>query len=195
MIKGFFLCLAVLLVGSGLMVTGSAQGRRHEGFSISTGPGRTITDCSQIRVSVRYGQVFSNEQTQTLPGSTSPLQIQAPKNGGIHVQGYRGGDYVIKTCMYATGDSVEEARSILAQLSLSTNNGQLTVNGPSGNDWIAYLIVQAPNGSVIEMDSTNGPIGVSDFSGTVTARTQNGPISFEDVTGQARAEASRRHRP
>ena len=189
MIRRFFLCLTVLLVGSGMMLTGSAQKRKHDGFSISTGPGKTITDCSQVRVTLHNGEVVSSEQTQTLPGSTSPLQVQAPLNGGIHVQGYRGGDYVIKTCMYAAGDSVEEARSVLAQLSLSSNNGRLTVNGPSTGTWVAYLLIQAPNGSVMEMESTNGPIGVSDFSGTIQARTRNGPISFEDVTGQARAEA------
>ncbi len=189
MIRSFFLCLTVLLVGSGMMLTGSAQGRKHQGFSISTGPGKTITDCSQIRVTVHDGQVIGTEQTQTLPGSISPLQVQAPINGGIHVQGYRGGDYVIKTCMYATGDTVEEARSVLSQLSLSSNNGRLTVNGPGSGTWVAYLIIQAPNGAAIEMEAINGPIGVSDFSGSVQARTKNGPISFEDVSGQARAEA------
>jgi DUF4097 and DUF4098 domain-containing protein YvlB len=91
--------------------------------------------------------------------------------------------------MYATGDSVEEARSVLAQLSFSSSNGRLTVNGPSSGTWVAYLIIQAPNGSVMEMESTNGPIGVSDFSGSVHARTRNGPITLEDISGQARAEA------
>jgi hypothetical protein len=189
MIRSFFVCLTILLVGSGMMLTGSAQRRKHDGFSISTGPGKTITDCSQVRVTLHDGEVLRSEQTQTLPGSTSPLQVQAPNRGGIQVQGWKGGDYVIKTCLYASGDNVEEARSVLAQISLSSNNGRLTVNGPRDGMWVAFLLIQAPNGAVMEMESTNGPIGVSGFSGSVQARTQNGPITFEDVSGQARAEA------
>jgi len=40
----------------------------------------------------------------------------------------------------------------------------------------------------LDLAGINGPVGVSDFSGTIQARNQNGPISFRDVTGQVRAD-------
>jgi hypothetical protein len=189
MIRSFFVCLTILLVGSGMMLTGAAQERKHQGFSISTGPDKVISDCSQVRVTMRDAELARTEQTYTLPLSASALQIQAPHRGGIHVQGWKGGEYLIKACLSAAGDNAQEAQAVLAQLSLSVNNGQVTVNGPTGGMWVAYLIIQAPDGAALEMSSTNGPIGVSDFSGSVQARTLNGPITLQNVGGQIRADA------
>ncbi|HEX5736436.1 MAG TPA: hypothetical protein VF131_26635 [Blastocatellia bacterium] len=189
MIRSFFVCLMILLVGSGMMLTGAAQGKKHGGFSISTGPEKTISDCSQIRITHRDAEVARAEQSYTLPRSTSPLQVQAPRNGGIHVQGWKGGEFSITACLSAAGDTSQEAQGFLAQISVSTSNGRVTVNGPTGATWVAYLIIQAPDGSALELESTNGPVGVSDFSGTVQARTQNGPITLHDVNGQVRADA------
>ena len=190
MIRSFFVCLVILLVGCGMMLTGAAQNRRHQGFSISTGPEKIISDCSQIRVTHRDAEVARTEQSYTLPRSTAPLQVQAPRNGGIQVQGWKGGEFLIKACLSAAGDTAQEAQGFLAQVALSVSNGRVTVNGPTTDvTWVAYLIIQAPDGSALELESTNGPVGVSDFSGTVQARTQNGPITLRDVNGQVRADA------
>ena len=189
MIRSFFVCLTILLVGSGMMLTGGAQERKHHGFSISTGPDRMITDCSQIKVTSRDAEVARTEQSHALSSSTSPLQVQAPRNGGIHVQGWKGGEFSIKACISAAGDTAQEAQSVLAQIALSVSNGRVTVTGPTGPNWVAYLIVQAPDGTALELESTNGPIGISDFSGSVQARTLNGPITLRDVNGEVRADA------
>ncbi|HJQ70794.1 MAG TPA: hypothetical protein VKA70_17600 [Blastocatellia bacterium] len=189
MIRTFLVCLTILLVGSGMVLTGAAQNKRNRGFSISTGSERDITDCSQIRMTSREGEMARTEESYTLPRSSAPLQVQAPRNGGIHVEGWKGGEFSITACISAIGDTMQEAQGFLAQISVSASSGRVTVNGPAEGTWIAYLIIRAPDGSSLDLSSTNGPIGVSDFTGNVQARTQNGPITLHDVNGQVKADA------
>ena len=191
MIKMSLLFLMIALAVSGLTCnTEAGQKRKHQGFSISTGPGKTISDCSQVRLTVRDGEVAQAEQTKIIPqNSLSSLQIQAPQNGGIHVEGWSRSEYSIRACLAAAGDSVAEAKTVLDQLSLSVRDGRVTIEGPSGETWIGYLLIQAPNGAAIELESTNGPISFNAISASIQARTLNGPISFSDVTGQVRAHA------
>src|SRR5437867_1541702 len=68
------------------------------------------------------------------------------------------------------------------------SDGKVTIEGPSSQEWLAYLTIQAPNGAVLDLAGINGPVGVSDFTGNIQARNQNGPISFHGVSGQVRAE-------
>src|SRR6185503_21335288 len=52
-----------------------------------------------------------------------------------------------------------------------------------------YLMIRAPNGVTLDLNSTNGPISVGDFSGVVQSHSVNGPTSFKNVTGQVQANA------
>ena len=182
--------LMVALAGFSLAQSAEAgQGRRHQGFSISTGPDKELRDCSQVRLTVPDAEVLRAEQAMTVPQNSAPLRIQAPHHGGIFVQGWDRGEYAIKACLAAAGDNAAEAKALLDQLSLSVRDGQVTVQGPGGEAWIGYLLVQAPNGASLDLESTNGPIGLNAISANVQARTTNGPISFTGVDGQIKAHA------
>jgi DUF4097 and DUF4098 domain-containing protein YvlB len=191
MIKASFLALTIALAVSGLAYNAEAgQERKHQGFSITTGPGKTIDDCSQVRLKVSDAEVVRSEQTKTIPrNSISSLQIQAPHHGGIYIQGWDRDEYSIKACLGAAGDSPAEAKALMDQLSLSIQDGQVTVRGPGGETWVGYLLVHAPNGASLELAATNGPISLNGISASVKAQTTNGPISFNDVGGQVRAHA------
>src|SRR6266446_4729104 len=167
------LFLTVLVLGCWLIFEpAGAQERKHRGTSIS-GDGETVR--SQL--------------VQSVPRSAiSALQIRSSKNGGIHVQGWSRDEYSITACLAAGGDNANEAKALLDQLRLSVSDGKVTVEGPSSQEWLAYLIIQAPNGAVLDLAGINGPVGVSDFTGNIQARNQNGPISFHGVSGQVRAE-------
>lgn len=163
--------------------------RKHRNTTISTNGDKGITDCGDVRMEIGDGETLRSQLTQTVPRSAiTTLQVRSARNGGIHVQGWGRDEYSITACLAAGGDSANEAKALLDQLKLTVNNGNVTVEGPSSQDWLAYLIIQAPNGSSLDLSGINGPVGVSDFSGTIQARNQNGPISFRDVTGQVRAD-------
>ena len=189
--KKHFLYMMAAFICVGLCYgTGTAQERKHRGFSISTGPEKDIRDCSQMRLTVRDGEVVRSEQVKTIPqNAASTLRIKAPTNGGVYVVGWDRSEYAIKACLGAAGDDVADAKALLDQLSLSVSDGQVTVTGPSGGSWVGYLLVQAPNGSSLDLSATNGPLGISSITATIEARSTNGPISFSGVAGQVRARA------
>lgn len=185
------LVFAVVVFGAYLVLEPtSAQRKRTHSVTISTDGDAPITDCGQVKMLIGYdGGTAGADQTEILPRSAiSTLTVRTPQNGGVHVQGWNREEYKITACLAAGGQSESEAKATLTRLKLSVNNGQVTVEGPSPRDWVAYLIIQAPNGAVLDLSSTNGPIGVDDFSGTIQARSTNGPITFREVTGQVRAD-------
>lgn len=183
----------VLVLGSFLIFEpAGAQDRRHgnnTSTSISTGPEKTITECGQVRMRIGDGETARSQLAQTIPrSSVSTLQVGSSRHGGIHVQGWNRDEYSITACLAAGGDNATEAQTLLEQVKLSVQNGKVILEGPNPHDWMAFLLIQAPNGAVLDLESNNGPIGVSDFSGNIQARNNNGPITFHDVTGQVRAE-------
>lgn len=184
-----YLMAAFVCVGL-CYATGAAQKRSYQGFSISTGPGKGLRDCSQVKLTVHDGEVVRSEQTKSIPQNPgSPLKIQAPGHGGVYVEGWDRSEYSVKACLGAVGDNAADAKAILDQISISVRDGQVTVTGPDRELWVGYLLVQAPNGSTLDLSATNGPISLSSITASVEARTTNGPISFSDVAGQIRARA------
>lgn len=183
------LFLTVLVIGCCLIFEpAGAQNRKHRGgTTISTDGNKEINDCGDVRIEIGDGETLRSQLVQTVPGSAA-LQVRSARNGGIHVQGWNRSEYSITACLAAGGDNANEAKALLDQLKLSVSNGKVTVEGPSSQDWIAYLIIQAPNGATLDLAGINGPVGVSNFSGNIQARNQNGPIDFHNVSGQVRAE-------
>jgi len=182
--------LTMILVGSFLLFEpANAQQKRHRNTTMSIDDEKLIGDCEQVRIRIGDGETARSELVQTLPRSAAAsLTVQSPQQGGIHVQGWNSGEYSIKACLAAAGDSAADAKAILDQIKLSIQDGQVILRGPKPEDWIAFLIIQAPNGAVLDLSSTNGPIGVNGFSGSIHARNTNGPVTFHDVGGQVRAE-------
>ncbi|HSE38020.1 MAG TPA: DUF4097 family beta strand repeat-containing protein [Blastocatellia bacterium] len=189
--KRTMLLVTVFSIGCFLIVepANAQDKRRTRNTTISTNGERRITDCEQVRIQIGDGEAIRSKLMQTVPRSSiSTLQVRASKNGGIHVQGWDRNEYSITACLAAAGEDTNDAKALLDQLKLSVSSGQVTVEGPSPQDWMAFLIIQAPNGADLDLSSGNGPIGVSDFTGNIQARNQNGPISFHDVNGQTSAD-------
>jgi hypothetical protein len=186
----FFLSLAAVVCGASLIFEpASAEQKRNHNITLSTDGDSPISECGQVTMRVGDGETARVVHMQVLPKSAiSTLTVRAPQNGGVHVQGSNREDYKIMACLAAGGQTESEAKAILDQLKLSVTNGQVSVEGPGTRDWVAYFIIQAPNGAVLDLSSNNGPIGVDDFSGTIEARSKNGPITFREVGGQVRAD-------
>jgi len=183
------LLTAILMTGALLLFQpAGAQEKRHHGTTISTNGEKDITDCSQIRMEIGDGETIRSQLVQSIPRSAAAaLQVRASTNGGIHVQGWNGSDYSVTACLAAAGDN-GNGKAILDQIKLSVLDGKVTVEGPNSSDWFAFLIIQAPTGSSLNLESGNGPIAVSNFSGTVQAKNVNGPITLRDVNGQVKAD-------
>jgi hypothetical protein len=185
------LFLTVLVLGCGLIFEpAGAQDRKHRGTTISTSGEGPVTECGQVRMRVGDGGETARSQLmQTLSRSeVSTLQVKSTRNGGVQVQGWNRDEYSVTACLAAGGDNAGEAQALLSRVTLSVREGKVVVDGPNPQDWIAYVLIQAPNGANLDLESNNGPIEVVNFSGIVQARNHNGPITFQDVSGQVRAD-------
>lgn len=185
------LFLLVAVFGAALIFEPiSARQKRHNSTTISIDDEKELTDCGQIKLLISDAEQARSELVQTVSRSAAAtLRVDPPRNGGVHVQGWNSDEYSIKACLAASGATTADAKAILDQIKLSVRDGRVTVEGPTPQDWIGYLIIRAPNGVVLDLSSKNGPIGVSDFSGAIQAHSVNGPITFRNVTGQVQANA------
>lgn len=187
--KKTMLFLTGLVIGCFLIFEpAGAQERQRRNTTISTNGDKRITDCEQVRMQIGDGETVRSQLTRTIPRSAiSTLKVRSSRNGGMHVQGWNRDEYSITACLAVAGENASDAKALFDQLKLVVTDSLVTVEGPGPQDWMAYLIIQAPNGAALDLSSGNGPIGVSDFTGNIQARNQNGPISFHDVNGQTSA--------
>lgn len=188
MLQRLFLCLVSGLLSLGL--TASEGQRWSHSTRVNVGDQGVLNSCDQIDIRFDGAQMFRTEETRSISKSAAPkLVITDFRNGGIHVQGSDVNEYVVTACKAAGAVSVAGAKAIVDQISLSIRDGRVSIAGASDDDWIVYLIVQAPRGGVLDLETRNGPIGLRGFSGRAVARTTNGPISLKNCAGDIDAAA------
>ena len=180
--------VALAALGSVLSPESPAQGRR---VSLEA------ADCSQINMTFGDYEVARAEQHTTVPVSAGTLDIRPESNGGVQIQRGAGSAYGITACVAAGARRTADAQAAADGVRLVIEGSRVRVSGGnlagSRNDvqsWSVQLIVTAPDGASIDVETSNGPIGVDGFSGTLVARASNGPISFDEVTGSIKARAS-----
>jgi len=152
-------------------------------------------DCSRHNMMFGDYEVARAEQFVTVPVTGSALDIRPESNGGVQIERGTGSTFGITACIGAGARSRAEAQAAADGVRVVIEGNRVRVAGVSGsrNDvqsWSVQLIVTAPEGSSIDVETSNGPIGVSGFSGTLSARASNGPISLNEVIGQVKARAS-----
>ena len=92
-------------------------------------------------------------------------------------------------CKAAAGPE-DEAERVLSQIQLSVQPGRVSTSGPgSEEDWTVYLLMRVPRAATLAMETMNGPLGLYDVDGKVTAKTHNGPIHLRNFSGEAEITA------
>jgi hypothetical protein len=152
-------------------------------------------DCSQINTMYGDYEVGRAEQHATVPLSAGTLEVRPEWNGGVRIERGTGAAYGITACIGAGARTRAEAQAAADNVRLVIDGSRVRVTGTgdSGSrirSSSVQLIVTAPDGSNIDAETANGPIGVSGFSGTLTANASNGPIALNDVTGTVKARAA-----
>jgi len=162
-----------------------AQNRRNSA-SLSMDSGRTVTSCSDLRVTYDRRPALADEAEMSLSQSqVSELQIQT-SDSGIYVTGWDRNEYSIKTCKAVPPDA-PDAPGTLREITTTNSNGRISVDGPAGRDWMANLIVRVPRGSGMNLQTVNGPLQLRDLAGTIRVTASNGPISLQNVGGSVQA--------
>lgn len=160
-------------------------------MNINGGRREPITDCSDLRIRFDDRDALVKSEERTVSKAEAPtFRVRPHKNGGVQVWGWDKDAYSVTACKAASNEDGEGER-ILSQIHFSVQNGEVTTDGPSGenDDWTVYLLIRSPRSATIDLETTNGPLSFYSVDGKLTAHTTNGPISLHDFTGDGTVEA------
>jgi hypothetical protein len=181
------ICGALILAAALSVYRLSTAGTSGQNVSIRTPDDRSPRTCADLTVTFDDEAAITAEDHLAVPRGGTALTLRAPATGGIFVIGVARSDFGITVCKAIAPSSNAQAQ--LASIHASTTSGTVTVNGPNGERWVAYMLVEAPREGAIDLEALNGPLEVRDFGGTTAARTTNGPINLANVTGTVTARA------
>jgi DUF4097 and DUF4098 domain-containing protein YvlB len=147
-------------------------------------------DCSRMTATFGDDQVAHAVQHVVVPLSVGTLDVRPGANGGVRIERGAGDGFSITACIAAGAATREEAQRAAEAVTLSVQGNRVRVADVSdARHWSVQLIIEAPRGAQIDVETANGPIGIHGVDGSFTARASNGPITVEDVSGAVRAVA------
>jgi len=176
----------IVALALGRLMPAAEQGRRVD---------LEAADCTNINQMFGDFEVARATQRTTVPVSAGTLEVRPDVNGGVRIERGPGGVYGITACIGAGAATRAEAQAAADGVRLEVDGNRVRVRDQAGarssvRSWSVQLIVSAPDGSSIDAETSNGPIGVKDFNGTLDLRASNGPISVHGVDGTVKARAS-----
>ena len=180
-------CLLTILAVAWLLLPSATSSGQN--FNLSTdedGP----NDCSSLKVQFNNRPAARAEQSLTIATSQSFIRMTAPRHGGIRVRGVTRSDILVRVCKAVPAEGQGSGSAQLERIVGTVTGTAVTVTGPAHNRWVAFpLLVDAPDGAMLDLEATNGPLDIRDFRGLARATTTNGPIGLANVAGEVTARA------
>jgi hypothetical protein len=122
------------------------------------------------------------------------LNVDARENGGISIHAWDRDSVEVHERIQASGYSSSEAADIGHQVRVSVNDARVRADGPSSgrrnSSWSVSYDIWVPRSVNLDLQATNGPIGINGTRGSVNASTVNGPLSLIGLSGQVHARTS-----
>jgi putative adhesin len=118
------------------------------------------------------------------------LDVEPDANGGVEVEGWDLDSVAITLRVQAEAATAEQARALAGQVRIETGRGSIRVTGPSRGrrqQWSATLIVRAPRKTDLSARTENGPLSAEGLSGRLDLHATNGPVSLSRLAGEVRA--------
>src|SRR5262245_16345264 len=155
-------------------------------YGVSAGGQRRVdleaADCSTINQMFGDYEVARATQHLSVPVTAGTLELRPGANGGAHIERGAGGVYDITACIAAGARTRAEAQAAVDGVRVEVQGARVRVRDEGRSDGVrtmsVQLIVTAPDGASIDAETSNGPLGVRDFTGTLDLRASNGPISI-----------------
>ena len=147
--------------------------------------------CSGIHMRFGDRATARGEETITLSRAEARgLVLEGSRHGGVTVRGGDANTFSVTACKAAAGDDEAAAGAVLAKIALRASGGRVTIEGPAGEGWSGFLVVTAPRDADFSVEGSNGPVSLSNLSGTLGVKTANGPVSLSSLTGTVTVDAA-----
>jgi hypothetical protein len=166
-----------------LLIPTSGTAARHYNLSIN---GDNPERCSDLKVKSSNGEASMAEQSFSFAKGEAPvLELSGADHGIIRVKGWDRPEYSIQACKIAAAETMAAAEQIARSITVGRSGGRFFTNTPAANDsdWEVYYIVRAPKDANLDLDTKNGPIEVSDITGSTKVRAINGPVAVKGMAG------------
>lgn len=110
-------------------------------------------------------------------------------------------EVVVRARLITQAETMDDARAIAKEVTISLNNGRLEATGPrsswssgwrSGNrrSWHVSYRAEVPARYDLNLDAANGAISVEGVNGALELETANGSMTLVDLGGRVRARTS-----
>ena len=120
------------------------------------------------------------------------VSLNGGPNGGIEVKGEARSDVRVFAIVGASADSIEEARALAAEVTISTGPS-IVADGPESRRhaswWVSYRAA-VPRKTNLTLRANNGGIDITSVSGAIEFDTTNGGVSLEDVGGDVKGRTT-----
>ena len=140
--------------------------------------------CADLHIRFEHRDAVQQSEERAISKAEAPtLRVHADSNGGVYVAGWDKDAYAVTLCKAAEAGA--DASSLLSQIHLSFQNGDLRISAPSSHDrWAASLLVHAPKSSALDIQVNNGPMILYHVDGNIRVRAENGPVTVTGCTGE-----------
>ena len=121
------------------------------------------------------------------------ISVDGGANGGVTFIGENRRDVRIIARVQASADDDAAATAIARQVRISTDGGQIRSEGPSRTgrgSWSVSYDVYVPTGANLSADTENGGISAENVRGEMNFEATNGGIRLSDVGGNVRARTT-----
>jgi DUF4097 and DUF4098 domain-containing protein YvlB len=118
------------------------------------------------------------------------LNVDAARNGGVTIKGWRRSDMLVRARVEASGDSEASAATMASQVWIDSSGGQVRAMGPqsvNNSSWSVSYEIFVPQNTDLTLKANNGGIAISDVRGQIHFEGNNGGVQLKrlagDVTG------------
>jgi DUF4097 and DUF4098 domain-containing protein YvlB len=121
------------------------------------------------------------------------LTVDPGQNGGVYVEGWNRDSVAIVVRIRTEAETESEARDMAKEIKVDISGGTIRAIGPerrSRSSWSVEFDIMVPRKSALDIETHNGPIGVTHVTGRIDVRAVNGPIKLTGVGGDVRGRTS-----
>lgn len=118
------------------------------------------------------------------------VNVDARRNGGIHVRGENRSDVLVRACIQTRGTTEEEARSVARGIRIETGS---TIRAEGGSDevnWAVSYEILVPRATNLKLSTYNGGIGINNVDGNIEFEATNGGIHLSQVAGNVKGRTA-----
>ncbi len=118
------------------------------------------------------------------------ITVDPGSNGAIRVTGWDRDSVAVTAKIQAQAESDADARALAQQIRIVTSGGTIRADGPATRhrvSWSVSFDVSVPRRTDLTARTVNGPISVEGVTGRMDLTAENGPVHLEAVGGDVHA--------